>query len=77
MAKKRIVVFHGMYGCETGCCGHVVEIAGSRDDFGFDHPEYGETDEAFARRLVTEKWGEEHCEDIDFEKCVIVQSGHD
>jgi hypothetical protein len=36
---SRVVVFHGVYGCETGCCGHYVEVDGDvigRMDFG--HP---------------------------------------
>lgn len=37
----RIKVLHAYYGCETGCCGHVVEIDGDEIDgsFEFGHPD--------------------------------------
>ena len=37
---SRVVVLHGGYGCETGCCGHYVEVDGveRRDSFTFSHP---------------------------------------
>lgn len=48
----RVVVYHGSYGCDTGCCGHYVELAerlsfeqrgrhGDEDglyQWTFDHP---------------------------------------
>jgi len=71
-----IVVLHTGYGCETGCCGHVVEIDNERGEFEFEHPAEGESDEDFARRIVIEKYGEDHCADIDFENCIISPSGH-
>lgn len=40
----RVRVYHDFYGCETGCCGHVVEIQDgrygskdTRDSFDFTH----------------------------------------
>lgn len=51
MAK--VIVYHAYYGCDTGCCGHVVDVFnddvvarddfdpqwdGERRDFTFDHP---------------------------------------
>ncbi len=69
----RIVVLHGDFGCDTGCCGHAIEFDdGTHEDFTFEHPDRGESDEDFVRRLVIERWGEEHCADIDFESCIIV-----
>jgi len=50
----RLRVFHASYGCETGCCGHVVELDGKRvGDFHFSHP-YGEERRAFAEELARE-----------------------
>lgn len=44
MAK--VIVYHAGYGCQTGCCGHVIELRESGDDipdpwnmhFAFNHP---------------------------------------
>ena len=43
-----VLVMHGGYGCDTGCCGHWIEIRDDdgkkkfaqplRDAFTFDHP---------------------------------------
>ncbi len=66
----RIIVFHGEYGCDTGCCGHYVEIDG-RETFAFDHPKAGESPLEFAQRLVTETAGAEHVADLDWDNCVI------
>jgi len=41
MSKHRIIVTHTSYGCDTGCCGHVVEIDGEiAGRFAFGHDEY-------------------------------------
>ena len=59
MAK--VIVYHQFYGCDTGCCGHVVEVFDDEDvaredfnphldgegrNFEFDHPDYGTTGDA-------------------------------
>lgn len=69
----KIVVYHTSYGCDTGCCGHVVE----NDDehamdrrFHFSHP-YGDNHLAFARELVRDEYGEEHVADLDWDNCLI------
>lgn len=69
-----IIVAHRSYGCETGCCGHVVEADGKEvGRFFFDHPNgVGDTPD-FVRRLVTERCGEEHVKDIDWDRCIVVQ----
>ena len=35
----KIRVLHAYYGCETGCCGHIIEIDGEEEHstFTFDH----------------------------------------
>jgi len=84
----RIIVYHRGYGCDSGCCGHVVEKIGddqrSVEKFEFDHPlsagmsfdgeapEAPETPREFAERLVTEVYGEEHVKDLDWEGCEVV-----
>lgn len=72
---SRVIVLHRAYGCDTGCCGHTVEIDGLEvGKFVFDHPR-GTTREAvkvFAQRVVTEACGEDHVADIDWDNCLIV-----
>jgi hypothetical protein len=70
MAK--VIVLHAMYGCDTGCCGHIVQIGGQEGSFQFKHPRHGESVEEFVKRFVTEHCGEEHVKDIDFENCIVV-----
>lgn len=56
----KVVVYHGGYGCETGCCGHYVEVYSDHDQllshkFRFDHPEKNEDFRAWAKELA-EEW---------------------
>lgn len=79
---SRVVVYHGSYGCDTGCCGHYVEIGGLGERFTFDHPEAAipgynkraipETPREFAERVIREQWGDEHVKDLDWDNCEIV-----
>ncbi len=72
MPTKRIVVYHDTYGCDTGCCGHVVNL-GDNDKFTFDHPDtQDETNRDFVERIVTEQWGEAHVADIDWDAVIVV-----
>lgn len=75
----KIIVGHEGYGCDTGCCGHVVEIVDAPEDwtrdtrkFNFDHP-YGETHREFAENLVRQEFGEQHVADLDWDNCLIVE----
>lgn len=67
----KVVVYHEGYGCETGCCGHVVKLEDGRNEFCFDHGKDGEEPIALAKRLVAETFGEEHCKDLDWGNCRI------
>jgi len=78
----KIIVYHGLYGCDTGCCGHYVKL---QDDLGklveerfeFKHPR-GEDmiSEAakleWAKEFIAKQFGEEHVKDLDWEHCEIV-----
>lgn len=68
----RIVILHQSYGCDTGCCGHVIAVDGvaRHGDFKFDHPE-GEDFETWARKLVELEYPG-HSADLDFASCEIV-----
>ena len=50
-------VYHSGYGCDTGCCGHIVQVCTEdgtellQEDFAFSHP-YGVDHEEFARELA-------------------------
>jgi hypothetical protein len=68
-----IIVVHGAYGCDTGCCGHFVEVDGEQvGGFDFSHPDGIEDTPRFIRDLVTECCGAEHVKDIDWEHCIVV-----
>lgn len=71
----KVIVYHAYYGCDTGCCGHVVEIR--KDDggyekskFEFEHP-YDRDTRAFVEELVTRTFGAEHVADIDWDNVVV------
>lgn len=71
----RIVVYHGSYGCETGCCGHWVQLDGGREHHTFDHPWKEEDDFfAYAQQAIRETFGEAHVADLDWDNSIIVAS---
>ena len=65
----QVVVYHQGYGCETGCCGHVVRF-GDDEKFLFEHP-YGDDAKEFVRRVVTAEFGEQHVADIAWDDCLV------
>lgn len=67
----KVIVYHTYYGCDSGCCGHAVEM-GDRYQFNFDHP-CGEDARAFAERLIAQELGAEHIADLDWENCAILE----
>ena len=82
----KVVVLHAGYGCDTGCCGHVVRPSDGKDayddgtigDFEFEHPYSAKTDEErkewaidFARKVIETECGANHAFDLDWENCVI------
>lgn len=58
--SKRVRVFHSYYGCETGCCGHVVEIVDHDDDgvFEFAHPRDKTEAVELAKSAIRQRWPE-------------------
>lgn len=76
MAK--IIVCHAYYGCDTGCCGHSIEVNDRRIDFSFDHPEENEDIEKWmvnilqdVKKRLTAEFGEDHLKDVDWDNCII------
>lgn len=67
----RVIVLHREYGCDTGCCGHVVELDGKESEFQFAHP-YEDDPLEFAKELVRSTFGEQHVADLDWENCHII-----
>ena len=68
MKKLYVRVFHRGYGCETGCCGHAVEIKGVDDDFGFDfgHPGVYELSfKEYASKIAEDAIRKDHPECLD------------
>lgn len=69
MAKY--VVLHRAYGCETGCCGHIIEVDDKQvGSFHFEHAN-GDLRE-YAEDLVRKEFGEEHVKDLDWENSQVV-----
>lgn len=70
---KTLVVYHNEYGCETGCCGHTIELDG-KSEFAFAHPtgySYPEDPIEFAKRLLVQEFGAEHLADVDWDNARI------
>jgi hypothetical protein len=67
-----VVVYHSYLGCDSGCCGHTVEVDGERR-FRFEHPYAKDGDwHEWAKRLVEDAFGERHVADLNWEESVIV-----
>ncbi len=70
----RVRVYHRYYGCDTGCCGHEIELDDGRTEFVFAHPDNNSTEviKKFAQNLVKTTFGEEHIKDLDWNNCEIL-----
>lgn len=66
----KVIVYHAHAGCESGCCGHTVELETGTRKFLYDHPDGDHVE--FAKWAVTEAFGAEHVADLDWENCRIV-----
>lgn len=60
----RVTVYHDYYGCETGCCGHVVKLGDGRRHFDFGHI-FGDDDQqkraaarVFVEDIIRKQWPE-------------------
>lgn len=70
LKMSKIIVYHAEYGCDTGCCGHIIKSDDGGSSFCFQHP-YGDDFKEFAKKLIAEKFGEEHVKDLDWENSAI------
>jgi hypothetical protein len=68
---SRVLVLHTGYGCDTGCCGHAVEVDDKEVEFFFTHP-YQRPIKDFVKELVIKACGEEHVKDIDWDNCIVL-----
>jgi len=66
----KIIVYHAGYGCDTGCCGHIIECDG-KSEFEFTHPDRPEDYRAWAEEWVRKKFGAEHVADLDWDNCHV------
>lgn len=66
----RIVILHRPHGCDTGCCGHALEVDSAEVEFEFEHPPT-EDFRAWAIKMV-ERHYPGHGADLDFDSCLIV-----
>lgn len=82
----KVVVYHTSYGCDTGCCGHVVEVDDKRiGGFEFMHPWLTgrmnpDDPREWAEQLVREACAEdgitnidEHVANLDWDNCIILE----
>ena len=69
----RVIVYHGSFGCDTGCCGHYVQMGGE-EEFKFDHPSYRGDRKDFVKKLVTDTFGAEHVTDIDWDNVIVEET---
>jgi hypothetical protein len=74
-----VIVYHDTLGCDTGCCGHRVQLADDSfrivktSDMNFFHP-HDEDLRSWAESLIRAELGEEHVRDLDWENCIISTS---
>lgn len=72
----KIRVLHSYYGCESGCCGHVVELNDEelRGSFDFMHCEDKEEAKEFAKSFL-EKHNPECLASIDWDTFEFLEGG--
>jgi hypothetical protein len=83
----KILVVHGSYGCETGCCGHWFEAknddgtdakmpprkGNSWNDFDLSHPYQGRDDfKTWAEEQIRDRYGDEHVANLDWENSLVL-----
>jgi hypothetical protein len=69
---RRVILVHRNYGCDSGCCGHVILVNGVEGDFHIGRHPNGEDFRAFAEKLVASEFGEDHVQDIDWLHTIVV-----
>lgn len=70
----KVRVYHSYYGCETGCCGHVLELEGEQvGQFDFFHRYEGLSKEEVIEEVKTEikKYHPECLDSIDWDSIEI------
>lgn len=74
----KIIVYHSYYGCDTGCCGHAIEVDGKDCWLDFDHPSTNEEKEEWAiqqaKNWVKKNLNEEHAFDLDWKNCISLEN---
>ena len=60
----KIIVYHSLYGFETNCRGHYVQLLENMKEFS-------ETMKEFAQDVIKQEYGKEHVKDLDWENCQI------
>ena len=64
-------VLHAYYGCDTGCCGHMVEVDGETVSGSFDFGHYSKDDEEALREYVLQHVPKECHDSIDWDTLKI------
>ena len=79
----KVVVLHSYYGCDTGCCGHVVRL---NDEDGeqigeFEFTAAGSKEDRkawaieFAREKIEREYPGTHTFDLDWDNCDVRDYG--
>lgn len=68
-SENKLVILHTTYGCDSGCCGHMVEVRGYYDSrkFGFEFAHAASESPEDKRTFAVEMVGVENIDDVDFE----------
>jgi len=56
----KAIVYHSGYGCDTGCCGHVVALEDDlgneiKHEFNFDHPYHVWANRSYGKEEIDQK----------------------
>jgi hypothetical protein len=70
----RIRVLHAYYGCDTGCCGHIVEVDDEELDGSFEFIHFDGAKDPDVREFVLRHVPKECHDSIDWES-IEVDSG--
>ncbi len=72
----KIFITHAWYGCESGCCGHIIEVDSDgfvteQGGFVFSHAEDKASVKKWAEEIISDYLGPEHVKDLDWDRCQI------
>jgi hypothetical protein len=73
----KVRVLHSYYGCDTGCCGHRIEIDGEEVDDSFEFDHFDGLDDPRLKAYVLSKVPVECHDSIDWSSLELEPGGGD